>query len=145
MPFMTGWRRSVSSVHRAARAGYWLRSQALWGNRAADHLRRLTRRPLLRRPADWTIGSGKRGVCAERSACHMSRLDLVLRVWPGVRRAGRQGRALRRASGAAGAALTSTRRGADKIITDNIDAHVEAEHGKPYGDDGAAGVLVPVG
>ena len=37
-------------------------------------------------------------------------------------------------------------RGADKIITDNIDAHVEAERKrKEDGDDGAAGALVPVG
>jgi integrase len=36
-------------------------------------------------------------------------------------------------------------RGADKSITDNIDAHVEAERRKPDDDDGAAGVLVPVG
>jgi len=36
-------------------------------------------------------------------------------------------------------------RGADKIITENIDAHVEAERGKRDDDDGAAGVLVPVG
>jgi integrase len=36
-------------------------------------------------------------------------------------------------------------RGADKIITDNIDAHVEAERAKPDDGDSAAGVLVPVG
>ena len=37
-------------------------------------------------------------------------------------------------------------RGADKIITDNIDAHVEAERKrKEDGDDGTAGVLVPIG
>ena len=36
-------------------------------------------------------------------------------------------------------------RGADKTITNNIDAHVEAERRKPDDDDGAAGVLVPVG
>jgi integrase len=36
-------------------------------------------------------------------------------------------------------------RGADKFITDNIDAHVEAERRKPDDDDGTAGVLVPVG
>lgn len=36
-------------------------------------------------------------------------------------------------------------RGADKIITDHIDAHVEAERSKPDDDDGAAGALVPVG
>jgi integrase len=36
-------------------------------------------------------------------------------------------------------------RGADKIITSNIDAHVEAERGRKDDDDGAAGVLVPVG
>ncbi len=37
-------------------------------------------------------------------------------------------------------------RGADKIITGNIDAHVEAERGrKDDDDDGAAGALVPVG
>ena len=35
-------------------------------------------------------------------------------------------------------------RGADKTITNNIDAHVEAERRKPD-DDGAAGALVPVG
>jgi integrase len=35
-------------------------------------------------------------------------------------------------------------RGADRMITDNIDAHVEAERGKPDDDDGAAGVLVPL-
>ena len=36
-------------------------------------------------------------------------------------------------------------RGADKIITSNIDAHVEAERGRKDDDDGTAGVLVPVG
>lgn len=36
-------------------------------------------------------------------------------------------------------------RGADRIITDSIDAHVEAERGSGDDDDGAAGVLVPVG
>lgn len=36
-------------------------------------------------------------------------------------------------------------RGADNIITSHIDAHVEAERRKPDDDDGAAGVLVPVG
>ena len=36
-------------------------------------------------------------------------------------------------------------RGADKIITGNIDAHVEAERGRKDDDDGTAGVLVPVG
>jgi integrase len=37
-------------------------------------------------------------------------------------------------------------RGADKIITSNIDAHVEAERKRNDGDeDGTAGVLVPVG
>jgi integrase len=36
-------------------------------------------------------------------------------------------------------------RGADKVITDNIDAHVEAEQGRRDDDDGSAGVLVPVG
>jgi len=36
-------------------------------------------------------------------------------------------------------------RGADKIITGNIDAHVEAERGRKDDDDGAVGVLVPVG
>jgi hypothetical protein len=36
-------------------------------------------------------------------------------------------------------------RGADKIITSNIDAHVEAERGRRDDDDGTAGVLVPVG
>jgi hypothetical protein len=37
-------------------------------------------------------------------------------------------------------------RGADKIITSHIDAHVEAERGRDGdGDDGTAGVLVPVG
>jgi hypothetical protein len=36
-------------------------------------------------------------------------------------------------------------RGADKIITSNIDAHVEAECGRKDDDDGTAGVLVPVG
>jgi hypothetical protein len=34
---------------------------------------------------------------------------------------------------------------ADKIITDNVDAHVEAERRKPDDDDGTGGVLVPVG
>jgi integrase len=36
-------------------------------------------------------------------------------------------------------------RGADKIITDHIDAHVEAERGRKDDDDGTAGVLAPVG
>ena len=36
-------------------------------------------------------------------------------------------------------------RGADKMITDTIDAHVEAEHGARGDDDGPAGVLVPAG
>jgi integrase len=36
-------------------------------------------------------------------------------------------------------------RGADKLITSNIDAHVEAERGRKDDDDGTAGVLVPVG
>jgi integrase len=36
-------------------------------------------------------------------------------------------------------------RGADKIITSNIDAHVEAKRGRKDDDDGTAGVLVPVG
>jgi integrase len=36
-------------------------------------------------------------------------------------------------------------RGADKIITDHIDAHVDAERGRKDDDDGSAGVLVPVG
>jgi len=37
-------------------------------------------------------------------------------------------------------------RGADKIITDHIDAHVDAERRREDdGDDGTAGVLVPVG
>ena len=36
-------------------------------------------------------------------------------------------------------------RGADKMITDNIDAHVEAEQGRRDDDDGSAGVLVPAG
>jgi integrase len=36
-------------------------------------------------------------------------------------------------------------RGADKIITDSIDAHVEIERGEPDDDDGPAGVLAPVG
>jgi hypothetical protein len=36
-------------------------------------------------------------------------------------------------------------RGADKIITDSIDAHVEAERKRKEDDDGTAGVLVPVG
>jgi Phage integrase family len=35
-------------------------------------------------------------------------------------------------------------RGADKIITSHIDAHVEAERRKPDDDDGAAGAPVPV-
>jgi hypothetical protein len=35
-------------------------------------------------------------------------------------------------------------RGADKIITDSIDAHVEAERGGGDEHDGAAGILVPV-
>jgi chemotaxis response regulator CheB len=36
-------------------------------------------------------------------------------------------------------------RGAEKMITDTIDAHVEAEQGARGDDDGPAGVLVPVG
>jgi integrase len=36
-------------------------------------------------------------------------------------------------------------RGADKLITSNIDAHVEAERGRKDDDDGTTGVLVPVG
>jgi hypothetical protein len=38
-------------------------------------------------------------------------------------------------------------RGADKIITNSIDAHVEAERKRKEDDDGdgTAGVLVPVG
>ena len=36
-------------------------------------------------------------------------------------------------------------RGADKVITSHIDAHVQAECRKPDDGDGAAGVLVPVG
>lgn len=36
-------------------------------------------------------------------------------------------------------------RGADKVITDTIDAHVEAEQGARGDDDGSAGVLVPAG
>jgi hypothetical protein len=36
-------------------------------------------------------------------------------------------------------------RGADKIITGNIDAHVEAERGCKDDDGGTAGALVPVG
>jgi integrase len=36
-------------------------------------------------------------------------------------------------------------RGADKMITDTIDAHVEAEQGVRGDDDGSAGVLVPAG
>jgi len=36
-------------------------------------------------------------------------------------------------------------RGADKMITDTIDAHVEAEQGGQDDDDGPAGVLVPAG
>ena len=36
-------------------------------------------------------------------------------------------------------------RGADRIITDNIDAHVEAERGGGDDEDGTPGVLVPVG
>jgi integrase len=36
-------------------------------------------------------------------------------------------------------------RGADKAITDAIDAHVEDEKHRDDGDDGAAGVLVPAG
>jgi hypothetical protein len=35
-------------------------------------------------------------------------------------------------------------RGADKVVTGNIDAHVEAERGR-RDDDSTAGVLVPVG
>ena len=36
-------------------------------------------------------------------------------------------------------------RGADRRITDAIDVHVQAEHGKGDDEDGAAGTLVPVG
>ena len=36
-------------------------------------------------------------------------------------------------------------RGADKIITDSIDAHVEAEQGRRDDDDGPPGALVPAG
>ena len=36
-------------------------------------------------------------------------------------------------------------RGADKIITNSIDAHVEAERKRRDDGDGTAGVLVPVG
>ncbi|MGB6582625.1 MAG: hypothetical protein WBF34_32420 [Streptosporangiaceae bacterium] len=36
-------------------------------------------------------------------------------------------------------------RGADKIITDSIDAHVEAEQGRRDDDDGPAGASVPAG
>ena len=36
-------------------------------------------------------------------------------------------------------------RGADRIITDSIDAHVEAERRGGDDDDGTPGVLVPVG
>ncbi len=36
-------------------------------------------------------------------------------------------------------------RGADKIITDSIDAHIEAERRRRDDDDGEAGALVPVG
>jgi hypothetical protein len=36
-------------------------------------------------------------------------------------------------------------RGADRIITDSIDAHIEAERGSGDDDDGTPGVLVPVG
>jgi hypothetical protein len=36
-------------------------------------------------------------------------------------------------------------RGADRVITDSIDAHVEAERGGGDDDDGTVGVLVPVG
>ena len=36
-------------------------------------------------------------------------------------------------------------RGADKIITDSIDSHVEAEQGGRDDDDGPAGALVPAG
>jgi hypothetical protein len=35
--------------------------------------------------------------------------------------------------------------GAGKIITDTIDAHIQAERGRKDDDDGTAGVLVPVG
>jgi hypothetical protein len=38
-----------------------------------------------------------------------------------------------------------TRSDADKVITGNIDAHVEAERGRKDDDDGTAGALVPVG
>ena len=43
------------------------------------------------------------------------------------------------------AALTYQARGADKRITDAIDVHVQAEHGKGDDEDGAAGTLVPAG
>jgi integrase len=36
-------------------------------------------------------------------------------------------------------------RGADKAITDSIDARVQRERRKPGDDDGPAGALVPVG
>jgi hypothetical protein len=37
-------------------------------------------------------------------------------------------------------------RGTDQLITNAIDAHVQGEQGKDDGDeDGAAGILVPVG
>ena len=36
-------------------------------------------------------------------------------------------------------------RGADKIITNTIDAHVQAERGGRNDDDGAAGTVLPAG
>jgi len=36
-------------------------------------------------------------------------------------------------------------RGADKIITDSIDSHVQAEQGRRDDDDGPPGASVPVG
>jgi hypothetical protein len=36
-------------------------------------------------------------------------------------------------------------RGADRRITDAIDVHVQAQHGKTDGDDGPAAALVPAG
>jgi hypothetical protein len=33
-------------------------------------------------------------------------------------------------------------RGADKIVADNLDVHVETERNRKDGDDGAAGALV---
>lgn len=35
--------------------------------------------------------------------------------------------------------------GADKIITDSIDSHVQAKRGRRDDDDGPAGALVPAG